>query len=78
MRRMRFVTWCKKDPEDETPIHYTFYKKEADGKTEVIHMTSEDTVSFSMLERVRQAWVKSITTGEDESGKWWNVVIYED
>ena len=30
-RRMRFITWCNKDPEDETFIKYTFKEKDDNG-----------------------------------------------
>ena len=80
-RRMRFGTWCRKDPEDETPISYVFKAKEWewDGnemveKTRVMHFTSEDVVSYSILRRIRKAWIESI---EHADGRW-NVVLYED
>lgn len=77
-RRTRFITWCKRDVEDETPIRYTFKSKEADGQESVEHFTSEQCVSFSLLERIRYAWIESITLESDESGNYWNAVLYED
>jgi len=68
-RRMRFVTWAKKDPNDSRPIHYTF--KGSDGTQ---HFTSEDVVSFSTMERIRNAWVEKIELIDGV----WNAVIYED
>ena len=80
-RRMRFVTWCKKDPEDETKIVYTFKMKEWDGTMHTEHFTSETSFElgekpnpFEMLERVRYAWVESIERKDDA----WHVVLYED
>ena len=69
-RRMRFQTWAKKDPEDTRRIFYLLTDK--DGKIEVF--TSEDTVSYSMLERVRNAWVRSIKL----VGETWYADLYED
>lgn len=69
-RRMRFQTWAKKDPEDTRKIFYCLTGK--DGNIEVF--TSEDYVPFSMLERVRNAWVRSIKS----NGETWYVDIYED
>lgn len=80
-RRMRFGTWCKKDVEDETPINYVFKAKEWEWnggrmvrETQVMHFTSEDTVTYAILSRIRNAWVESI---ERVDGRW-NVVLYED
>ena len=79
-RRMRFITWCRKDPDDKTPIHYTFKMKEADGEEHIAFFTSEDTCSFSMMERIRQAWIEKIELIDidNEFCKSWHVVIYED
>lgn len=73
-RRMRFVTWAKKDPDDETKIFYTFRIKETDKSSKTIYFTSEDTVSYSMIERIRVAWIEKIEKVNDA----WNVIIYED
>lgn len=73
-RRMRFITWCKKDREDETKIVYEF--KLADGHTE--YFTSEDTVSFSMMERIRNAWIDEITYVSNEFSTHWFAKLYED
>ena len=72
------MTWCKKDPEDETMIAYVFKTKECDGSTETLYFTSEDFVSYCMLERIRNAWVESITLVENEFGKQYTAVLYED
>ena len=68
-RRMRFITWASKDPDDDTKIFYTFRAKE-----KTLYFTSEDTVSFSMMERIRAAWVEKI----EKVNNAWNVIIYED
>lgn len=69
-RRTRFLTWAKRDPNDERKIVYTF--KESDG--EVLHFTSEDIVPFSMLSRIRDAWIEQITLKDNA----WYAVLYED
>lgn len=68
-RRMRFITWVKKDPEDETPIDYTFTW--ADGT--VSQFTSEDEVAYGFIKIIRNAWVDTI---EKIDGRW-KVKIYE-
>ena len=73
-RRMRFVTWAKKDPTDETKIVYTF--KTFDRG--VLHFTSEDYIWGGMLGRVQNAWIESIERISDETGTYWNAVIYEE
>lgn len=77
-RRMRFITWCKKDLEDERKINYTFRNFE-DGKD--AHWTSEDTCNFSTMERIRNAWIESIELIKNEfnnpEGEWY-AVLYED
>ncbi len=73
-RRMRFITWARKDPDDTTKIVYTFKAKELDGTSKTLHFTSEDTVSYAMMGRIRSAWVEKIERTEDA----WNVVLYED
>ena len=72
-RRMRFITWAKKDPDDETPIRYEFK-----GKDRVWRFTSDDEVSYSMLERIRNAWVESIEKVSTDQGEVWKAVLYED
>ena len=74
-RRMRFITWAKKDPNDETPILYGF--RTYDGKN--LCFTSEDTVSPSFMERIRQAWIESIEKRKDPNGiEYWSVSLYEE
>lgn len=74
-RRMRFVTWCKKDPEDERKINYTF--KHSNGC--VSHFTSEDELSLHIFLKVQNAWIENIelvNQSENFAGEW-NVVLYE-
>ena len=73
-RRMRFGTWCKKDPDDTTMIAYTF--TDSDGHT--TYFTSEDSCSFTFIGRLRNAWIKKIELIENEFGKQWNAVLYEE
>ncbi len=70
-RRTRFITWCRRDMNDERKINYTFRNFE-DG--EDAHFTSEETCSFSTMERIRYAWIESIELIDDE----WHVVLYEE
>lgn len=69
-RRMRFITWCEKDPNDDSPIVYNF----TDYNGEVHKFTSEDFVDYSMIKRIRQAWVTNI---DNVDGTWY-VWLYED
>ena len=73
-RRMRFLTWAKQNPDDESKIVYTFRTKEFDGAQKTMRFTSEDVVPWSMLDRIREAWIESIDRIDDV----WYVVIYED
>ena len=78
-RRIRFGTWCKKDPDDERKIIYTFHMKEADGTKHDSFFTSEDIVSWNMLSRIREAWVKKIELLNNEFEQdAWSVELYED
>ncbi len=77
-RRMRFGTWCRKDPEDTTKIVYTFKTKEWDGTEKTLYFTSEDECSFSMLSRLNNAWIEKIERVKNEFENCWNVVLYED
>ena len=43
-RRTRFITWCKRDPDDERKINYTF--KHANGF--VSHFTSDDELPLNL------------------------------
>lgn len=76
-RRMRFGTWCRKDEDDEHKINYTF----TDSDGEVLYFTSEDIVSWSMLSRIRNAWIISIELIKNEfnnpEGEWY-AILYED
>lgn len=69
-RRMRFVTWCKKDVNDERKINYTF--KTYDN--EILKFTSEEKQPFSILTRLQNAWIETIELANNE----WFVVLYED
>ena len=74
-RRMRFVTWCKKDPEDERKINYTF--KHSNGH--VSHFTSEYELSLHIFLKVQNAWIENIelvNQSENFAGEW-NVILYE-
>jgi len=78
-RRMRFGTWCKKDPYDKRKIIYTFHMKEADGEKHDSFFTSEDIVSCNMISRIREAWVKKIELLNNEFEQdAWSVELYED
>ena len=75
-RRMRFITWCKKDPEDERKINYTF--KHSNGY--VSHFTSESELSLHEFLKVQNAWIESIeliNQSENFAGEW-VAVLYED
>ncbi len=69
-RRMRFITWAKKDPEDETKIVYSLRAYTG----EIMNFTSEDKGSFSMLERLREAWVEKI----EKVNGCWHAKLYEE
>lgn len=77
-RRMRFGTWCKKDPDDETKIVYTFKMKEGDGTVNLRYFTSDDSCSYFFLGRLREAWIESITRVQNDFEDAWHVVLYED
>lgn len=77
-RRMRFGTWCRKDLDDDTKIVYTFKMKDADGNSRTAYFTSDDKCSFSMIWRLRNAWIERIDRVENEFECCWNVVLYED
>ena len=66
-----------KDENDERKINYTF----TDSDGEVLYFTSEDIVSWSMLSRIRNAWITSIELIKNEfnnpEGEWY-AVLYED
>ena len=75
-RRMRFKTWCAKDPDDERKINYTFK-----GNDKTYYFTSEDELDLFAFLRVQRAWVESVELIKNEfnnpEGEWY-VVIYED
>ena len=69
-RRMRFVTWCKKDVNDERKINYTL--KTYDDK--VLNFTSEEEQPRSMLIRLQNAWIDKIKLVNNE----WFATLYEE
>lgn len=69
-RRMSFLTWCKKDVEDERKINYTLKTYE----NQVLKFTSEDEQPYSMLVRLRNAWIDKIELINNE----WFASLYED
>lgn len=77
-RRMRFGTWCKKDPNDETKIVYTFHMKESDGSEHTMYFTSEDKASYSLLNRLRAAWIMKLERVTNELSDHWFAELYED
>lgn len=69
MRRMRFITWCKKDINDERKINYKL--KTYDN--EILEFTSEEEQPYSMLVRLQNAWIEKIELINNE----WFAVLYE-
>lgn len=69
-RRTRFVTWCKRDPDDERKINYEF--TDCNGHQYVF--TSEDEVDLGLFRKISQAWIKNIELVDNE----WYAVLYED
>ena len=69
-RRMRFVTWCKKDVNDERKINYTL--KTYDDK--VLNFTSEEEQPRSMLIRLQNSWIDKIKLVNNE----WFATLYEE
>ena len=71
-RRMRFITWCKKDTNDERRINYTF--TDCEGTTHTF--TSDQAVSETPLtmERLQNSWVRNIELINNE----WYAELYED
>lgn len=70
MRRTRFQTWAKRNPDDTTPMRITF--NTYDDK--VMHLESGKEISYSLMWRVQSAWIESVNLINDE----WHIVIYED
>ena len=69
-RRTRFVTWCKRDPDDERKINYEF----TDCNRHQYVFTSEDEVDLGLFRKISQAWIKNIELVDNE----WYAVLYED
>lgn len=53
---MNFREWCKLDENDERKINYTLW--DIKGKCHVF--TSDDTVSWEMLEKIRSSIIENI------------------
>ena len=53
---MRYIDWCRKDPDDERKINYVFTKY--DGCKEFF--TSDDELSPMWIYRLQQAYVQRI------------------
>ena len=69
-RRMRFITWCKKDVNDERKINYTL--KTYEGTT--LKFTSDEEQPYSMLVRLQDAWIEKLELVNNE----WFAILYED
>ena len=67
---MRFVTWCKKDVNDERKINYVLKTDD----NEILRFTSEEEQPGSMLVRLQNAWIEKIELINNE----WFVTLYED
>ena len=73
MKRItRFVTWCKRDTEDERKIKYTF--TDCEGST--FKFTSEQSIAETSLTmtRLQNSWIRKIELIENE----WHAELYED
>ena len=68
-RRTRFVTWCKRDIDDERKINYRF----TDFRGSTMCFTSEDYCEPSFMHRLRNAWIKNIELINNE----WFAELYE-
>ena len=66
---MRFIDWCKKDPDDERKINYVF--TEWNGNKQFF--TSEDEVTPLMMLRLQDARVQRIRLVGNE----WYVQVTE-
>ena len=53
---MNFREWCKLDINDERKIHYVFWDNK--GKCHVF--TSDDIVSWEMLEKIRNSIIEDV------------------
>lgn len=70
MKRMTFLTWAKKDPNDETPLKITL--RSFDGLT--MCFDSDTPISHSTMEKLRKSWVSNV---KKENGVW-ILDLYED
>ena len=66
---MRYIDWCKKDPDDERKINYVF--TEWNGNKQFF--TSEDAVTPLMMLRLQEARVQRIRLVGNE----WYVQVEE-
>lgn len=66
---MNFREWCKLDVDDERKIHYVFWNNK--GKRHIF--TSDDIVSWEMLEKIRNSVIEDIMILHNE----WFVEIRE-
>lgn len=67
---MKFIDWCKKDPNDNRKINYVF--TEWDGTKQFF--TSEDELTPSWIFRLQEAYVQRIRLVGNE----WYVQLTED
>lgn len=70
-RRMRFKTWCAKDPDDTHKINFTFK-----SNNRIYYFTSEEEIDLFLFLKVQDAWIKNIEF--DTIKEEWYVVLYED
>lgn len=67
---MKFIDWCKLDPDDDRKINYKFYTLLHD----IMHFTSEDIVSCNMMKRIRNANIVHAEIRKDV----WHVILKEN
>lgn len=67
---MRYIDWCKKDPDDERKINYVF--TEWNGNKQFF--TSEDEISTAWMPRLQEARVQRIRLVGNE----WYVQVEEN
>ena len=69
-KRMTFLTWAKKDPNDETPLKIVL--KPSKGRA--MKFSSEKAITFAEMERLRRAYVRKVEKVNDV----WEIELYED
>ena len=67
---MKFIDWCKLDPNDSRKIDYKFYTLNHN----IMHFTSEDIVSYDMIKRIRNA---NIAYAEIRKNVW-HIILKEN